>query len=52
MFVSVLDKVVIKFCREGIEVEICGMNEVICIIVDCFGVYDKFEEVEKLMGGY
>ena len=50
--VSALDKVVIKFRREGTDVEIRGMNEATRTIVDRFGVHDKPEEVEKLMGGH
>ncbi|GAB2933440.1 SulP family inorganic anion transporter [Hafnia psychrotolerans] len=50
--VSALDKVVIKFRREGMDVEIRGMNQATRTIVDRFGVHDKPEEVEKLMGGH
>lgn len=50
--VAVLDKVVIKFRREGTEVIISGMNEATRTVVDKFGVYDKPEEVEKLMAGH
>ncbi len=50
--VSALDKVVIKFRREGTQVEIHGMNEATRTIVDRFGVHDKPEEVDKLMGGH
>ncbi|HEN5105950.1 TPA: SulP family inorganic anion transporter [Klebsiella pneumoniae] len=50
--VSSLDKVVIKFRREGAGVEIRGMNEATRTIVDRFGVHDKPEEVEKVMGGH
>ncbi|WP_411354401.1 SulP family inorganic anion transporter [Tolumonas auensis] len=50
--VSALDKVVIKFRREGAEVEIIGMNEASATIVDRFGVHDKPEEVEKLLNGH
>lgn len=50
--VSALDKVVIKFRREGAEVEIIGMNEATTTIVDRFGVHDKPEEIEKIMGGH
>ncbi|WP_264239300.1 SulP family inorganic anion transporter, partial [Pantoea ananatis] len=50
--VSALDKTVIKFRREGSEVEIRGMNDATRTIVDRFGVHDKPEEVEKLMGGH
>lgn len=50
--VSALDRVVIKFRREGTEVEIKGMNDATRTLVDRFGVHDKPEEVEKLMGGH
>jgi len=50
--VSCLDKVVIKFRREGTEVNLVGMNEATVTIVDKFGVHDKAEEVEKLMSGH
>ncbi|ODQ01161.1 MULTISPECIES: SulP family inorganic anion transporter [unclassified Salinivibrio] len=50
--VSVLDKVVIKFRREGTEVNIVGMNDATATIVDKFGVHDKPEEVEKMMAGH
>jgi SulP family sulfate permease len=50
--VAALDKVVIKFRREGAEVDIIDMNEATRTVVDKFGVYDKPEEVEKLMAGH
>lgn len=50
--VASLDKVVIKFRREGTEVDIIGMNNATRTVVDKFGVYDKPEEVEKLMAGH
>lgn len=50
--VAALDKVVIKFRREGADVNIIGMNEATRTVVDKFGVYDKPEEVEKLMAGH
>ncbi len=50
--VSVLDKIVIKFRREGADVEIIGMNEATTTIVDKFGIHDKPEEVEKMMAGH
>lgn len=49
--VSALDKVVIKFRREGTHVEVIGMNEASATIVDRFGVHDKPEEVEKMLAG-
>ncbi len=39
--VSALDKVVIKFRREGTEVEVLGLNEASATLVDKFGVHDK-----------
>ncbi|MBJ7540045.1 SulP family inorganic anion transporter [Marinomonas transparens] len=50
--VSALDKVVIKFRREGAEVVLIGMNEASSTIVDKFGVHNNPEEVEKIMGGH
>jgi SulP family sulfate permease len=50
--VSSLDKVVIKFRREGADVEIIGMTEATETIVDKFGVHNDPEEVEKLMAGH
>jgi SulP family sulfate permease len=50
--VSALDKVVIKFRREGAEVELIGMNEATTAIVDRFGIHDKPEEIKKVLGGH
>jgi SulP family sulfate permease len=50
--VAALDKVVIKFRREGTSVNIIGMNEATRTVVDKFGVYDKPEDVESLMAGH
>jgi SulP family sulfate permease len=47
--VSALDKVVIKFRREGTEVEVIGLNEASATIVDRFAVHDKPETVDNLM---
>lgn len=48
--VGALDKVVIKFRREGAQVEILGMNEASATLVDRLGVHDKPDAVERLMG--
>ncbi|MEP7706024.1 SulP family inorganic anion transporter [Paraglaciecola sp. 25GB23A] len=48
--VSALDKVVIKFRREGASVELVGMNDATATVVDKFGVHNDPAEVEKLMG--
>ncbi|WP_426415697.1 SulP family inorganic anion transporter [Aestuariirhabdus sp. LZHN29] len=50
--VAALDKVVVKFRREGTEVDVIGMNEATQTVVDKFGVYGKPEEVEKMMAGH
>lgn len=39
--VSALDKVVLKFRREGTEVEILGLNEASATLVDKFAIHDK-----------
>ncbi|SFU02944.1 SulP family inorganic anion transporter [Halomonas saccharevitans] len=50
--VQTLDRVVIKFRREGTEVEMIGLNEASATIVDRYAVHDDPEAVEKLMGGH
>jgi len=50
--VSALDKAVIKFRREGADVELLGLNEASATIVDRFGIHDNPEEIEKVMGGH
>ena len=50
--VSSLDKTVIKFRREGADVELIGLNEASATIVDRFGVHDKPEEIEKVLGAH
>ncbi|MGR8930228.1 MAG: SulP family inorganic anion transporter [Gammaproteobacteria bacterium] len=50
--VSALDTVVLKFRREGAEVELIGLNEASSTIVDRFGIHDKPEEIEKVVGGH
>jgi SulP family sulfate permease len=46
--VAALDKVVIKFRREGADVEVLGMNQASATIVDRFGVHDKPDQVGQL----
>lgn len=50
--VAALDKVVIKFRREGAEVTIHGMNAATETVVDKFGIHNDPDEVEKLMGSH
>lgn len=48
--VSALDKAVIKFRREGAEVEVIGLNEASATMVDRFGIHDKDGAEDLLMG--
>jgi SulP family sulfate permease len=48
--VAGLDKVVLKFRREGTTVEVVGLNEASATIVDRFAVHDKPGAVDNLMG--
>jgi SulP family sulfate permease len=47
--VAALEKVVLKFRREGTEVELIGLNEASATVVDRFAVHDNPDAVEKLM---
>jgi len=42
--VSALDKAVIKFRREGTDVEVIGLNEASATMIDRFGQHDKADE--------
>jgi|TARA_B110000971_G_scaffold93630_1_gene96278 SulP family sulfate permease len=48
--VTALDMVVLKFRREGAEVEIVGLNEASETIVDKLGEHDKPGALERLLG--
>lgn len=50
--VGALDKVVLKFKREGAEVSVIGLNEASKTIVDRFGIHDKPEEIDQVLGGH
>ena len=50
--IGALDKAVIKFRREGTEVEVIGLDEASATLVDKYAVHDKPDAVEKLMGGH
>jgi len=47
--VSCLDKVVLKFRREGTEVEILGLNEASATLVDRLGTHDKPDALERML---
>lgn len=47
--VSAVDKVVLKFKREGAEVEVLGLNDASTTMMDRFAIHDKPGAVEKLM---
>lgn len=46
--VSALDKVVIKFKREGTEVDVVGLNEASRTLVDKFAIHDKDDALERM----
>lgn len=48
--VSALDKVVVKFRREGTDVEVIGLNEASATMVDKFAVHDKDGGADLLTG--
>lgn len=50
--VDALDRVVVKFRREGAEVEVIGLNEASATIVDRFGVHNKANAEDILDGGH
>lgn len=47
--VGALDKVVLKFRREGTDVEILGMNEATATIVDKLAAHDKPGALERML---
>lgn len=47
--VAALDKVVLKFKREGARVDVVGLNEASATLVDRFALHDKPGAVEQLM---
>jgi SulP family sulfate permease len=48
--VSALDKVVLKFRREGTEVEVLGLNEASATLINKFGVHNKKGAEDLLLG--
>ncbi|WP_404378832.1 SulP family inorganic anion transporter [Caenispirillum salinarum] len=48
--VGALDTVVLKFRREGTEVELIGLNEASATIVDKLAIHDKPGAMDSLMG--
>jgi SulP family sulfate permease len=49
--VSALDKAVVKFRREGTDVDVIGLNEASATMVDKFGVHDK-DGADDLLAGH
>jgi SulP family sulfate permease len=47
--ISALDKVVFKFRRLGVQVEVQGLNEASASLVDKFGVHDKHDGHDVLV---
>ncbi|MDF1757594.1 MAG: SulP family inorganic anion transporter [Legionellaceae bacterium] len=50
--VSSLNKVIVKFRREGTDVEVIGLNDETQMIVERFGIHNKPDEIKKLLSGH
>ena len=48
--VAALDMIVLKFRREGADVEIVGLNEASETIVDQLAIHDRPGALDRLMG--
>lgn len=48
--ISSLDKVVLKFRREGTDVAILGLNQASATLVDQFAIHNKPDAIDRLMG--
>jgi SulP family sulfate permease len=48
--VQALDMAILKFRREGSEVEVVGMNHATETLVDKLAIHDKPGAMDKLMG--
>ncbi len=48
--ISALDKVILKFRREGTTVEVLGLNEASATMVDRFAIHDKDDAEDLLLG--
>ena len=49
--ISALDKVVLKFRREGTEVEVIGLNEASATMIDKFATHDK-DSADDILAGH
>lgn len=47
--VAALDKAILKFRREGTEVEVVGLNEASATMIDKFGIHDKPGALESML---
>jgi sulfate permease, SulP family len=48
--ISALDSVVLKFRREGVTVEVLGLNQASSTLVDKFAIHDKPGAAERVIG--
>ena len=47
--VSALDKIIMKFGRDGTDVEVIGLNEASATLVDKFAIHDKDGAADLLL---
>src|SRR5690606_12957506 len=50
--IDALDRVVMKFHREGTEVEIAGLDEASKTLIDRFAIHDKADAEARLSSGH
>jgi SulP family sulfate permease len=48
--IAALDKVILKFRREGTVVEVVGLNEASATMIDKFAIHDKPGALDSLLG--
>ena len=46
--IAAIDKIALKFRRQGTEVELFGLNEASSTLIDRLAVYDKVQDLEDL----
>lgn len=48
--IAAIDKVVLNFCRNGVEVNLVGLNEASATLIDKLAIHDKPEAMQNLSG--
>jgi SulP family sulfate permease len=48
--VNAIDRIVLKFRRAGVAVEVIGLNQASATIMDKFAMHDRPDAMEKVLG--